>query len=135
MKACIERTYGPKQTLGELFVYDNEGKLLLKLKTLELPWLENQRRISCIPEGSYQVIRHHSPKFGPCFWVQDVPNRSEILFHQGNYYSQILGCILPGLYHSDINADGLLDVASSRAAMRKMLKLLPDRFTLSIEQK
>ena len=46
---------------------------------------------------------HNSPKFGPCYKVQGVPRRSEILIHSGNYVGDRLlnyrtnshGCILP----------------------------------------
>lgn len=132
MKICLERNYGPEQTLGNFYVYDDDGKLLLHLKTMELAWRDNQRRVSCIPEGTYTAKRHTSPKFGPSFWVQDVPERSEILFHPANYSSQLLGCIAPGLKNADINADGLMDVTSSRAAMKKMLEILPDEFEFTI---
>ena len=102
-----------------------EGRMFLGtdlIRTLELPWKENRRRVSCIPKGEYQVIPHNSPKFGKCFWVQDVPGRSEILIHVGNYYRQVLGCILVGLKSADINGDGLMDVTYSKKAMQKLIK-------------
>lgn len=134
MKVCIERKeYTDKQVTGFLFVYDNNGELLLKLDTLELAWRDNQRRISCIPEGEYEVIEHVSPKFGNCFWIQDVPNRSEILIHRGNYHTDILGCVLVGLDSRDINGDGYKDVVSSRKAMGKLLDVLPSKFNIVIE--
>ena len=34
------------------------------LKTLELPWRENQRQISCIPPGEYNVEIRLSNKYG-----------------------------------------------------------------------
>ena len=52
--------------------------------TLERPWKNNQRGISCIPAGFYECRRVKSPKFGDTFQVMHVPNRSEILFHKGN---------------------------------------------------
>jgi hypothetical protein len=134
MKVCLERyIYGDKQVTGRLFVYDDGGKLLLSLDTLELSWKDNKRRVSCIPEGEYKVIKHVSPKFGECIWFQDVPNRSEILAHRGNYHTDILGCVLLGLYSKDINNDGLKDVVSSVRAMRKLLKVVPSEFTITIE--
>lgn len=134
MKVCLERyDYGEKQVTGKLFVYDKSGKLLISLFTLELPWKENKRRVSCIPEGEYEVIKHKSPKFKDCFWVQDVPNRSEILIHRGNYYTDILGCILTGYGLTDINGDGLKDVTSSSKSIRKLLSILPSKLTLKIE--
>ena len=134
MKVCLEPyDYEDKQTTGKLFVYSESGELELSLFTLELPCKDNKRRVSCIPEGEYKVIKHISPKFGECLWIQDVPNRSEILVHRGNYHTQILGCVLAGLDLKDINKDGYKDVTSSVKAMKKLLKVVPQEFTLTIE--
>lgn len=134
----ITRTYKDKCTLGDLDVFDERGGIKAKLKCIELPWLNNAVRKSCIPEGVYDVIKHSSPKYGVCFWVLNVSGRSEILIHVGNYVEKngkigdTLGCILPGLSFADINYDGVTDVVSSRAALNKLLELLPDRFKLQI---
>ncbi len=117
-----------KQTIGRLNYGFNQI-----FYTLELPWKDNQRRISCIPKGIYTVVKHKSPTFGPSFWIKDVPGRSEILIHKGNYHSNTLGCILPGLKLADINGDGYRDVTYSSSAMRIMLKDLPDEFELEIK--
>lgn len=65
-------------------------------ETLELPWKNNKTRTSCIPEGEYNAAWHLSPKFGWTYKIFNVPGRSEILFHAGNYPSNTLGCILLG---------------------------------------
>jgi len=54
-------------------------------KTLELPWRNNENQISCIPPGTYNVEIRRSNKFGKTYWVKEVPNRSYILIHSGNY--------------------------------------------------
>lgn len=76
-----------KQTLGTLELYNNKEKLF-ECKTLELADKGNQKRISRIPEGHYKVLKHISPNFGKSLWIQDVPNRSEILIHVGNFAYQ-----------------------------------------------
>ena len=121
-----------KQTNGVLYVVD-EDKILFECYTLELPWKDNQRRVSCIPEGEYKAIKHHSPKFGNSVWIQDVPNRSEILIHPANYVRQLLGCIAVGKDLKDIDGDGLEDTTSSRNTMNELLELLPDSFEVKIE--
>lgn len=136
MKVCIERTkYGEHQTEGQLYVYDDLGNLKFHCFTLELPWKNNEKRVSCIPTGVYKTIRHHSPKFKKSFWIKDVPDRSEILIHSANFVRQLLGCIAVGSGHIDIDGDGHLDVTSSRATIEKLWKVLPDEFDLSIEDK
>jgi len=64
--------------------------------TLERPWLDNQRGVSCIPAGRYRCTRVRSPKFGITFEVQGVPERTHILFHRGNTIDDTEGCILIG---------------------------------------
>lgn len=132
MRAIIHRTQkGDKQTLGELSLYDNSGKVL-DCKTLELPWKDNQRQISCIPPGTYIVVPRNSPKFSDHFHVTNVPGRSYILIHPGNYHTQIQGCILVGRDHIDINGDGDKDVTASKDTLHDLLMLAPGGFELIV---
>jgi len=71
---------------------------------MELPWRDNTRCMSCIPPDEYDVEIRTSAKYGQVYWVKNVPGRSDILIHSGNYagdstkgyktHSQ--GCILLG---------------------------------------
>lgn len=64
--------------------------------TIELPWKNNERRKSCIPEGRYLLKKFQSKKHGLVLEVCDVPNRSAILIHKANdAQKQLLGCIGP----------------------------------------
>jgi len=138
VKILISRTYQEFETLGSLFVLEGHKKIF-DCKTIELPWKDNQRNLSCIPEGAYMVEKFNSPSKGLCFHVQDVPERSAILIHKGNYATSLnnrkidtKGCILPGLHHLDLNGDGFIDVADSTSAMNILLEKLPDIFKLII---
>lgn len=119
------------QTLGELQVIDN-NRVVFTCKTLELPYINNERGISCIPAGSYIVTKRYSEKYGRHFLINDVPNRSYILIHQGNFHTQIRGCILVGSAFADINKDGQLDVVNSKYTLTKLLNILPEKFELEI---
>lgn len=132
MKVEILRTYQPEQTIGELIIDGVEF-----CKTLELKWLNNMRSKSCIPEGRYKVIKrlaHEKRKYNH-FHVINVPDRSYILIHTGNYSSQILGCILVGERHTDMNKDGLLDVVNSTITLQKLYEKMPNEFELVIRKK
>jgi hypothetical protein len=135
MKAIISRTYGNEETRSTMFVMEGEQKLF-ECKTIELPNLNNQSKISCIPEGVYDVEKILSPAHGKCFLIKNVVNRSAVEIHIGNYAAgkkvDTLGCILPGMRFTDMNADGFLDVAESTTAMNMLLKILPDKFKLYI---
>lgn len=134
MKLIIKRTSPEKkQTLGNLYAFAADGKLAYQCKTLELPWLNNAVQKSCIPAGKYKVVKRHSAKYGNHFHVTDVPGRSYILIHHGNYHTDILGCILVGKAHTDINGDGCRDVTSSKVTMAALNKVLPAKFDLIIE--
>ena len=138
MKAQLIRIqHSEVQTLGLLTIYkvdpQYEDMPLGSFMTLELAWRNNQRRISCIPEGTYSLHPHYSAKFGKCLHVR-MPEgnstitggRTGILIHKGNRYDQILGCILPGLILEDLNKDGYLDVKYSGHAMDAICDLIKD---------
>ena len=92
----IRDTFSEKSTIGELFL---NGERICD--TLENSWQDNQRNISCIPEGVYPVRLRLPRESGTRDYlhllVQEVPNRDWILFHRGNTAKDTSGCILVGL--------------------------------------
>jgi hypothetical protein len=87
----LTRTYFPDGTNGTL-VY--EGKILCN--TIELPWRQNETKVSCIPEGEYFIRKRYSRKFQWHLEVTGVTGRSFILIHPANNALQELkGCIAP----------------------------------------
>lgn len=126
-KVEISRIYQKDCTIGILNYSD------FRCCTLELPWLDNQKNVSCIPEGFYQCKKMASAKLGHCIAILNVVNRNFIRLHKGNYTSQIEGCILVGDSIRDINHDGVLDVTNSIKTLNTLLELLPDEFLLEIK--
>lgn len=61
---------------------------------LELPDLDNEPFVSCIPEGVYKVC---ADKTGRHQWFryQDVPNRSAIEIHEAHTVDHLEGCQAP----------------------------------------
>lgn len=101
-------------TLGRL---DCDGKLFW---TVEKPWKNNEPFVSCIPAGDYEMVRRDSPKFGPNTWeVANVPGRSHILLHVGNYARDVVGCIAVG---QTLRQDWQ-GVGSSRLAMQELQEI------------
>ncbi len=100
--------------------------------TLELPWQENKPNISCIPAGIYPVSKYESPSKGSVLLLHDVPNRTYIEIHAGNYTSQILGCILVGDGIKYLNNDTIPDVTNSKKTLNKLLNLAPDETFIEI---
>jgi hypothetical protein len=131
IKAFLSRKYNPTQTTGHLIIFEDDNKIF-ECKTLEPQNNNNEKSNSCIPTNDYTVKRHISPKFGECFEVQNVVNRSNILIHIGNYRKNTTGCILVGSALYDLNSDGILDISNSSDTFKKLLKLLPDEFILTI---
>jgi hypothetical protein len=130
--ARLKRTISnSKQTLGQLDIFSGE-QVQFSCKTLELPWKNNEKSISCIPEGKYTVIKRVNERFNKHFLLQEVPNRDYICIHAGNYINQTHGCILAGLDHKDIDNDGFLDVTSSKIAIEKLYAILPEKFEIEI---
>lgn len=108
------------------------AEIVYEFASLELPYLQNQRRISCFEPGVYPLEKYVSSKFGECFAINDVPGRDHLRIHAGNFSHQILGCLLPGSHFAHIDGDDLLDVANSTATLKKLLELLPDKTTIKV---
>ena len=111
----IRDTFTEESTLGELFI---DGERICD--TLENPYLDNQRNISCIPEGEYSVRirlpRESGTRDYMHLLVKDVKDRDYILFHIGNTAKDTSGCILVGLgSQQDV-------VNNSRLAMDLLMK-------------
>ena len=118
-----------QETYGSTFGILMEGETLV-CHTVERLWFDNKVNVSCIPEGDYNVVVWGSPKFGKCFFIQDVVNRTFILFHPANFAHELKGCIGPGLKRGNIKGEDA--VLSSKKCMSKLLKKYPNGFRLKI---
>lgn len=131
--ATLTRTSSlENQTMGKLNVYEG-WNIIAIAKTLEPPWKNNKRMVSCIPVGKYWVIKRWSPRFKKHFHILDVPNRTWILIHAGNFYWNSTGCVLVGEDFGHLNKDGIPDLVNSKAMLKKLLEVLPDRFLLEVK--
>ena len=137
----IKRVYLPTETLGSMF--DPKGSLVCK--TMELPWKDNRRSISCIPEGRYLVNKMppipqddpsgRKPRNYGHFRFPAVAGRSGILIHRITYVKDLQGCIGVGNRFHDFNKDGVPDMAESSSALEWMADNLPEKFYLNITKK
>lgn len=115
MELILTRTYHAKGTNGVLEV---NGKPFCF--TIELPWKNNAPRLSCIPEGSYPLVKRFSVDFKQHLLVRQVPGRSFILIHPANNALRDLqGCIAPV---TTLTGDGCGD--DSRAVFHPLVKLV-----------
>jgi len=132
MKVLIQRiSQDDTQTLGELKILGC-GEVQ-RFTCLELPWKDNRRNVSCVPEGRYRAIRYKHPERGSSIVVLNVPGRTDIMVHVANFHRQLQGCIAPGIGFRDIDRDGHVDVTESRIAMEMIYDVLPDKFILEIK--
>ncbi len=125
MYAVMFRNYYEKCTIGVIELFSDSGDLLYSCSSLELPNKNNERKISCIPEGNYDVaVVSASPKIRyKHFHVLNVSKRDGIKIHVANYVKQLMGCIAPGTMAIDMNGDGIIDVANSTAALNQLLEI------------
>lgn len=143
----LDRVYLEDRTLGSIYG-PNAG---LICKTLELPWKDNQRSISCIPEGKYLVTysppvlkddpnteedesggRHPRPYAH--YIVHNVKGRSGILIHRGKTPDWSKGCITVGGRFGDFNSSEPT-LEDSAAKLEWMVNNLPRKFWLLIDAK
>ena len=118
----VREAYTDIGTFGQLTMPSG-----LVLYTCELPWRENQRSISCIPEGCYMMRKRESAvvqrtsggEFMEGWEVRNVPDRTFIMVHVGNTIADAEGCILVGAGRGFVN--GKWAVTNSRDAFRKFM--------------
>lgn len=100
---------------------------LPKCETLELPWRNNAREISCIPGN---VV--YKAKYNPAIKrieVFNVVDRDSIQIHAGNKLSEIAGCILVG---GEVEPDTPF-IYDSQAAFNSLVEIVGEEiFELAI---
>lgn len=134
-EVTLIRIYQPNLTWGRVLI-DKE----FFCDSLERPKVFNEKEnlrddkstkvneSCCIPEGVYEVKKRYSNKFKRyCYEIQNVLNRTNILFHPVNYVHELLGCV--GLGVADLNKEML---TNSRKTVEEFEKRLPETFKLEI---
>jgi hypothetical protein len=114
MELRLQRQYHSSGTNG---VITHNGELVCY--TIELPWKNNAPGISCIPEGTYTLLKRFSRKFAWHLHLTGVQGRDLILVHPANdALRELKGCIAPVTVVTGYGK-GLL----SRQACRKLFDL------------
>lgn len=123
---CLSGTNGKIQYGDRLITY-----------RIELPRKDNHTRVSCIPDGRYELIKRCFARrsLGEGWQVKDVPQRKDILIYPANDASaERKGCIALLSFLSGVGK-GL----RSRQAMDTLVSLvykapeLPDRVFLNVK--
>lgn len=111
---------------------------------LDLLWLPNHKDIytlepkkgdyrqnCCIPQGLYNCRKYTSNDHKDVWKVLDVPGRTDILIHVGNYAKDTKGCILVGL---GIEEDKHM-ITYSKKAIEYLRSILKDEnFCLEVKR-
>ena len=95
-KGCVGRLQIDKFPLHSFHTLENYDRFLDQFPSAKI------QSDTAIPIGLYKAKFIRSHKFGMTFWLQDVPNFSEILCtHVGNTNADTRGCILIGKSESN----------------------------------
>lgn len=133
MKLVLERfCYSETETEGRLYINETDF-----LYTLERPWVPGAPGgmpfASCVPDGSFGLVPHTRPNGDEVLALRNPdlhvfytdeeragrPGRYLILIHAGNYVSDVVGCIAPGVVRAIV--DNRRMVQSSRLAMSRIM--------------
>jgi len=93
--------------------------------TIERPWLDNKKNISCIPAGNYKTTflpKSASGKYRNVYHLQDVFKRLGILTHNGNLVHHSKGCIIIGKRRGKLA--GKPAVLNSRTGLHEFVELM-----------
>ncbi|WP_185289645.1 DUF5675 family protein [Chryseobacterium lactis] len=86
--------------------------------TLELPWKDNLNTISCIPAGTYKGVLRYDKTDRWRIQLENVPNRTGVQIHIGNYTTQTEGCILVGM-DAKVNNCSVLNSSAAYAKLKE----------------
>jgi hypothetical protein len=124
----------PAGTFGQFVGFDFD------FYSLEKPWVDadgnghGDPQKSCITAGSYECAWQTSPKYGWCYEVTNVPERSRILIHPANWEHQLLGCIALGKARGVLS--GKPAILRSKEAIKEFHAALREQpFTLEVSWK
>lgn len=81
-----------------------------------------ERHDIAIPVGEYPITIYDSPKHGNIPLLSNVPGRSMIEIHEGNWERQSLGCILVGRERAVI--EGREGINASKDTLRQLIALI-----------
>ena len=103
--------------------------------SLELCWKDNQRDISCIPEGMYNVELTFSPHFEKqLYLIKNVQDRDGIRIHSANVDRQLLGCQAYAESFGKIYTSGQEEIAimNSGKTMQRFMQIMNNEFIIEI---
>lgn len=133
-KAILQRIWDDKVTFYEFKGWWEHPKIYF----IAPPWKNNEDDISCIPQGLYNVTRGNTEHHIDVFKILNVPGRTDILIHPGNYASNVIvsgkvhcdskGCFLPGF---DYDKKSLM-VKKSVDAMNYLRDNIHENFAMEI---
>lgn len=72
-----------------------------------------------IKSGTYNLAPYSSGKYPNVYELQNVPGRTFILIHAGNYHKDTLGCLLPGKAWGSVSETHYY-VSNSKAALKEI---------------
>lgn len=116
----IQRNHrNDKCTFGEYSINGNTFYTLEPSPKAEHP---------CIPAGKYPVRIAHSPKRNEqVIWIDNVPGRTYIQIHPGNFPKDTQGCILPGRSYK------ICQILDSRISFEHLINFVRDLIVSGIK--
>lgn len=133
-KAILQLIWNDKVTFWEFKGWWEHPKLYM----IAPAWKDNKRNISCIPQGLYNVTRGNTKDHIDVFKILNVPDRTGVLIHPGNYASNVTingvvhldskGCYMPGFdYDKEMPM-----IKSSVKAMNYLRDNIKENFALEV---
>lgn len=102
--------------------------------TLERPDAMNRVNVSNIPDSQYLCERVISPQFGETFEIMNVPERTHVLWHKGNFVEGSRGCVIIAQHFGKLYGDRA--VLNSGKTFKKFMAGFKgiDQFSLTIKE-
>lgn len=119
-------------SFGELKLGDLSDKSRETYYVLGLPFKDNQRSISRIPDGIYDARKKAATEHIPYehILIEGTGERTGILIHIANWVDELEGCFAIGIGFMTLSRSYL--VCESKRALEEVLRQLPDSFRIRL---
>lgn len=130
----VRDSYSDMGTFGKLYI---DGKFFCY--TVEQVWNDNKTDVSCIPEGTYKLMRRYSPivkktsagEFDEGYEITGVQGRTFVMIHAGNSKRDLRACLACGDSLGYVHNEWA--VLNSRTTFRGLMHRLEEHNDWEIE--
>jgi len=125
MLATLDRIKYPNCSIGDFKGYSTAGNLIFSCYSIEQAYKDNKRKISCVPEGQYDLVVLHENeihKYQHLFFL-NVKGREGIKVIAVDCVNELLGSIALTKRRYSLDMTTQINLMESRTALSDFIEV------------